>query len=322
MVLSPPNTRGKGDAVEDIIKFLSVHQHDLLRGKSTTSETLNKWITECKKLADAEQARRDEIEAKGRGAQEIESIPRHITIWCDLMSDYEENYGKKSANATKATSTSRYAIPDHIRALGIELQKSDSSFLPRHSTKEQTRIGQKDREEAISRIREIKKRVASEPLESISTYGSIDTRGGKPYLRPNSLQKEGNDSRDKLLSVMVNFFDAETRNTAAAAAAAAAAASAQLRKEKSQELKGYVDSLAANPDLASTYTPLIKAVSQEILLMSAQEISKNHCDQVARALTGSVQQNTSGDNTPPSKVSPQLEGSQPASGHSSPSPSS
>ena len=205
------------------------------------------------------------------------------------MSDYEENYGKKSANATKATSTSRYAIPDHIRALGIELQKSDSSFLPRHSTKEQTRIGQEDREEAISRIREIKKRVASEPLESISTHsrhcGSIDTRGGKPYLRPNSLQKEGNDSRDKLLSVMVNFFDAETRNTAAAA-------SAQLRKEKSQELKGYVDSLAANPDLASTFTLLIKAVSQEILLMSAQEISKNHCDQVARALTGSVQQNT------------------------------
>jgi hypothetical protein len=61
MVLSPPNTRGKGDAVEDLIKFLSAHQHDLLRGKSTTSETLNKWITECKKLADAEQARRDEI---------------------------------------------------------------------------------------------------------------------------------------------------------------------------------------------------------------------------------------------------------------------
>jgi hypothetical protein len=59
------------------------------------------------------------------------------------MRDYEEELHAKK---TSAKVNSRYALPEHIVALGLELQKSDTAFLPLHSTKEDTHTGMEERE--------------------------------------------------------------------------------------------------------------------------------------------------------------------------------
>ena len=128
MALGAMGARGKGEQTTKLCEFLNQHEHDLLRGKTTTTQTLSGSINDLKKIAENEHIRRTEIETKGRGAVETESIPKHVTLWYDLMQDYEEQYGKKAAE--KAKTNSRYALPDHIRALGIEIQKSDTAFLP------------------------------------------------------------------------------------------------------------------------------------------------------------------------------------------------
>ncbi len=130
MVLAAPGAGGKGAALDELVKFLNNHEHDLLRGKQTTSQTLGGWITDLETKAEQEQVLRDEIETKGRRANDAESIPKHVSSWCDLMRDYDELHGKKAT----AKVNSRYALPEHIPALGIELQKSEKlSFLHRYA---------------------------------------------------------------------------------------------------------------------------------------------------------------------------------------------
>ncbi len=49
---------------------------------------------------------------------------------------------------------SRYALSEHIVVLGIELQKSDTAFLPRHSTKEDVHAGMEERDSATNHIKD------------------------------------------------------------------------------------------------------------------------------------------------------------------------
>ncbi len=57
MILAGAGVRGKGTAIEGLVKFLNHHEHDLLRGKQTTAQTLGGWINDLKKIAEQEQAR-------------------------------------------------------------------------------------------------------------------------------------------------------------------------------------------------------------------------------------------------------------------------
>jgi hypothetical protein len=67
---------------------------------------------------------------------DAEAVAKHVATWCDLMWDYEELHAKNASVKVH----SRYALPDHFVALGIEQQKSDTAFLPRHRTKEKSRM--------------------------------------------------------------------------------------------------------------------------------------------------------------------------------------
>ena len=156
-------------------------------------------MKELKVIGSKELARRAEINERGRGAEDAPSLKRFISVWGDLMLDYEETHGAKAAAAAKKNS--RYALPDSVRALGIELQKSDTAFLPRHSAKEDKIARQEEREAAIGRIREAKKRGAPETSteeeedDSAGSSASVDNRGNKPYLRPKSFKQDAIDQR-------------------------------------------------------------------------------------------------------------------------------
>ena len=50
MELAPPNSRGKGEAVQELLSSVTLHQHDLLRGKSTTSATLPRGLQTARNL--------------------------------------------------------------------------------------------------------------------------------------------------------------------------------------------------------------------------------------------------------------------------------
>jgi hypothetical protein len=74
-----------------------------------------------------------------------------LSLDTSIVHDYVEFCGKKAAAAAKKNS--RYALQEHMCALGIELQKSDTAFLPQHSSKEDARAGIKERESAMSSVK-------------------------------------------------------------------------------------------------------------------------------------------------------------------------
>ncbi len=54
LVLSPPNTRGKGDAMRAFTDFINKNQHELLVGKQTTYDSVSNWVKELKVIGSEE----------------------------------------------------------------------------------------------------------------------------------------------------------------------------------------------------------------------------------------------------------------------------
>ena len=212
-----------------------------------------------------ELARRAEINEKGRGAEDVPSLKKFISVWGDLMMDYEETHGAKATAAAKKNS--RYALPDSVRALGIELQKSDTAFLPRHSVKEDKIAGQEEREAAIGRIREAKKRVSADTTteeeddDSAGGSASVDKRGKKPNLRPKSLKQEDHNQRGKFLDTLTNYLTSEAMTGAA-----------ERMEKKSLELDRYTNALTAHPELSHIYIPLMQRASEMLKIMHDEEL--------------------------------------------------
>ena len=194
---------------------------------------------------------------------------------------------------------SRYALPDHIVALGIQLQKSDSALLPRHSSKDDSRTGLEDREAAMARIKEVasKKRSVQETMaDNTGGSASIDDRGSKAHLRPTSMKQASND-RDKMISALAGYLTSESKNS-----------DEERMAKKFEMLKGYSDLLKANPELREIYLPLIQGVQKQILAAQEEEARKNHVDEFS---------------TPPSAASTAARfasGASPATGGSGGSP--
>ena len=65
------NMHGKASIQRKFINFLSNHNNPLTRGKSTTTETVSKWIKSGLERADAETKRRATGMASGRGAEDV-----------------------------------------------------------------------------------------------------------------------------------------------------------------------------------------------------------------------------------------------------------
>ncbi len=53
-------------------------------------------MKELKKVGEDKIARRAEIAEKGSGAEDAASLKNYVTIWGDLMRDYDESYGAKA----------------------------------------------------------------------------------------------------------------------------------------------------------------------------------------------------------------------------------
>ena len=121
---------GKGRFILELVNFLNNSDHEAIRGKTTTEQTVRIWIATGKQSASNEHSRREEIRMRGRGAEDLSSVEPHITAWYDLMQEFHE----LSKHDEEVSKNGRYAVLQHLAHLGIKLQKSDTSFLPRHNT--------------------------------------------------------------------------------------------------------------------------------------------------------------------------------------------
>jgi hypothetical protein len=271
LVIAPPNSRGKGEALKAFTDFLNKSQHELLVGRQTNPDCVGNWVKDLRQVGVEELARRAEINEKGRGAEDASSLKKYVTVWGDLMRDWEEAHGAKAiAAAKKAAAASRYALPDHVRALGIELQKSDTSFVPRHSAREEKSAGQEERDSAIGRLKESKKRGVQDGDDDVAEGGSksIDNRGSKPHLRPTPLKVANNAGRDKFFSALTGYLQTEASNGLA-----------ERMEKKSQELARYTEALTAHPELSETFIPLIKGASAMLAKMQEEEMRKANADE-------------------------------------------
>ena len=144
--------------VDALVDFINVHEHPLLKGKSTTAATLTRWINQGKQLAEKEKARRDANDEKGRGSDDVSgsSIAPHIIAWYELMEDYL----LMPKPTDQSGKFSRYAVLKHLTDLGIQLQKTDSPFIPGH--RDITKAVQLERKVAIQEVQQKAKRPRNE----------------------------------------------------------------------------------------------------------------------------------------------------------------
>ena len=122
-LLEKKGTHGRPRAAARFIMLLHESENPLLLDRTTSAETLTKWIDECVK------ASRDEIERekcdaeKGRNSLE-ESIPTWLSAWVYLIKEFDK--GKD----TEVKTTRYNRVPDHLVGTGVALIHCDSSFLP------------------------------------------------------------------------------------------------------------------------------------------------------------------------------------------------
>ncbi len=94
LVLAGKGKHGKGNCSNDLAKFLSNSEHELCRGKSTTSDTVLVWVNLGKEAAEKEEIRRTQEASNGNNfhstGSDAQSIPPYASIWCALMQAYRE----------------------------------------------------------------------------------------------------------------------------------------------------------------------------------------------------------------------------------------
>ena len=109
------NKHGKVKIAMEFIVHLSQHTNPLTRGKTSTSETLAKWIKHGRSRAEAETTRRATAAASGRS----EDVAEVDTVWFKVMQTYAEYLKDKPANARYTTP------PEHLKGLvALEYDKS------------------------------------------------------------------------------------------------------------------------------------------------------------------------------------------------------
>ena len=161
----------------------------------------------------------------------------------------------------------RYAVPKCLADCGVKILKSDTPLLPRHSAKADTKTAQEEREDAVDRVQERKRRVKLEFPDQEDGSGAT-LPPPKSYLKPTPLkQSGGNDFRDKMAQSFATYMDTQSR------VSLAEATNLEMEK-KTHQLECYMKMLTGNPDLDSGFTQIIKELQGDIIGLQAEMCSE------------------------------------------------
>jgi hypothetical protein len=81
LVLAPPNSRGKVEAVKALTDFLNKSQHELLVGRQTNPDCVGNRVTDLRQVGVEELACRAENMEKGRGAEDASSLKKSTSLY-------------------------------------------------------------------------------------------------------------------------------------------------------------------------------------------------------------------------------------------------
>jgi len=114
---------GRNRAAARLIEFKEKSERPLLVDRTTSIETLTKWIDECVQIGRRECEREARDAEKGRNSADCD-IPQHFIAWSYLMKPFD-------SGMEKAVKTTRYnQVPDHLQGTGVALIKCDLVFVP------------------------------------------------------------------------------------------------------------------------------------------------------------------------------------------------
>ena len=134
--------RGKSSVQLKLISYLSKHSNPLTHGRTSTTETVSKWIGAGLELADKEAGRRADGGVAGRQMPN-DQIPKPQRVWYELVQYFAE---WQRAQPT----TSRYTTPPaHLKGK-VELKFDDSPALP--NGREEKTAGVELREQAVAKV--------------------------------------------------------------------------------------------------------------------------------------------------------------------------
>ena len=215
---------GKTRVAERFIAHLSQHTEPLTNGKTSTAETVAKWIKIGKERAEAETVRRATASVSGR----TEAVPELDKAWFKLMQSWTEYLKDKPG-------TSRYTTPP-AHLVGVVALEYDKSALMRIGREEKA-AGDAMREEAIERVAEARDSGRAEKGPE-----------NKEHLKPTPLVRPRGqaaaaaaapvNSSDAFLQAYVTMetrrFEMEEQR-----------AKMDIRKEKMDEIKSFAQMLAS-----------------------------------------------------------------------------
>ena len=126
-VLQKKGTHGRRDGIEQILRRIAESDDPTVKDKTTTSNTLTKWIDEFVQMGREENERLASDAGYGRNSSH-EVIPQEVEAWAYVMKKYDELKINQEKAAVKITRYNR--VPDHLQGTGVALIKCDSAFLP------------------------------------------------------------------------------------------------------------------------------------------------------------------------------------------------
>ena len=122
-ILDKKGSRGRPKAAARLIEFMEKSDNPLLVDRTTSGETLTKWIDECVQIGRQECERQASDAEKGRNSADSD-IPQHVIAWSYLMKQFD-------SEKEKAVKTTRYnRVPDHLQGTGVALIKCNLVFVP------------------------------------------------------------------------------------------------------------------------------------------------------------------------------------------------
>ena len=233
---------GKKGVQTKFIDFLTKHANPLTNGKSTSTETLSKWIKAGLEVGADEAKRRTDGENSGRGAANG-SMPELCSVWCDLDNIRKKIETDKPSTDRYNTAPEHLLAPEHLRGK-VQLIMDDSPMLP--CGREERAAGSEMREDAISFVAEQRERVRKENPES------------KEHLRGKKMREEPatSSSIDPTDAMIQSYIAMET-----------ARCQADIRAQKIVEMNSYVEALK-NPNInaatRATMEMLLAAVTKDL----------------------------------------------------------
>ena len=114
--LQKKHSRGRSDGIEQIIRYMAESDDPTVKNKTTSINTLTRWMDECMQMGREENDRMKSDSGYGRNSSQND-IPAEVRAWAYLMEQYDEFKVQQEKSAVKITRYNR--VPDHLQGTGV-----------------------------------------------------------------------------------------------------------------------------------------------------------------------------------------------------------